>query len=427
MPTIRELVARSVSENDIKYIRIPHAVLNQDELNIFKFIERFQKQNGVLPDIATMLSNFKNLNTSYFKDFNTRYDEKTLREEVLKERVSDLRRKIASQHFDEGTISYEDFQTEMKALEKISNDIESAIVLASEMDDDLDWLTTGFIETPLREMNRIYSGGLGYGDISLFAGGTGTGKTYFLTFLIMYALITGKRVVVNPSEMSKNGYWQRFVSWSTGIPWSVWLTNLRSKDNSVSAKALKDFKIAHRFLKNEFGNNLIFTTKNFGSVRDFDRAVTEVYDKFGSMDFFVTDTIQDIETSKNVNGTLNDSAVQTSKELRNWVTDSNSEGKRFHMATTAQLIKSAQGSTNVGLGDIGGSKRAQEDATYIMALTNKTESTRRGTPLKVRHGEKTGSFHYTVNWQTMSFVEILQDDQEGETYTLSDVFNIKLS
>lgn len=428
MPYIRELVARAVEENDIQYIRIPHKILDQYETQLFTFIEDFYKSKHVVPDKQTILNKFKEINKSFFEDFNTRYDAKTMREETVKERIVERRRTLAEQHFVEDQITYSQFQQEIKELDAIGHDVESAIVLASEMDDNFDWLTTGYVETPLREMNNIYSGGLGYGDLSLMAGGTGTGKTYFLTFLIMYALISGKRVIINPSEMSKTGYWQRFVSWSTGKSWSDWLKELRSKDNKVSSKALENFKIAHRFLKNEFSDKLIFTNKNFGSVRDFDAAVTTVYDRFGSLDLFITDTVQDIETNNKFSGakSFNDSAMQTSKELRNWVTESNSAGKMFHFITTAQTVKSAQSSSTISLSDIGGSKRVQEDSTYIMALTNKTDNTRQGTPLKVRHGAKAGCFNYAFDWHTMTFIEVLQDDIEGDTYNLKEYFRIPL-
>ena len=72
------------------------------------------------------------------------------------------------------------------------------------------------IPTPWEELNQVFAGGLGPGDLALIFGGPGTGKSWLSIAIAANALLLGYNVNYYTLELGENYVARRFDSYLTG-------------------------------------------------------------------------------------------------------------------------------------------------------------------------------------------------------------------
>jgi len=406
-------------KNFLAYVSTVFFYQHQDEWNNIVRIDRSSysdEQNRIIDWAKEYIAKHKEIptHTAFDRDFPNYYIEKFVkvpltdlrdncRKELIEAKFNKLVRKIESK--DEIVFSdIENFQNEYKRINSVSGGFLNAYNLKNTLDN----FGYGGIELGIPYMDE--STLMPSGKLYMLYGQTGGTKSYLMSYIVLYQLLKGRRVLVVPSEMGWWGYKTRIASIMNNFTTKNMVKEI-TKDENDGNNDVKTYyenliKTTFSYITEKRKGELFFTEKSYPTFEEMKDAVLEV-----KPDLVVVDSIYDL--ANRLIGSKNkydkqDELFDALKRFAGEGVETNGVVYRPRIFCGNQLNRAGNSKDNANQNDISGSYSGAYDADMVMILTkNNTIKPENSTiynlySTKVRDSEEWKGT-YEINWKEMIF------------------------
>lgn len=405
--------------NFLAYISTIFHYQHQDEWNNVVRLDRSlynDEQNRIIDWAKDYIIKHKEIPThvAFDRDFPNYYVEKYVsvplsdlrdncRKELIEAKFDKLVKKIERKDRIE-FLDIENFQNEYKRI----NSVSGGFLKAHNLKNTLDNFGYGGIELGIPYMDE--STLMPSGKLYMLYGQTGGTKSYLMSYIVLYQLLKGRRVLVVPSEMGWWGYKTRIAAIMNNFTTRNMVKEI-TKDENDGKNDVKTYyeniiKTTFNYIDEKRKGELYFTEKSYPTFEEMKDAVLEI-----KPDLIVVDSIYDL--ANRLTGSKNKYEKQDDlfNELKRFAgegIETNGTIYRPRIFCGNQLNRAGNSKDTANQNDIAGSYSGAYDADMVMILTkNNTIKPENSTiynlySTKVRDSEDWKGT-YEINWKEMTF------------------------